>query len=86
MIDTYRKIKSVEKSKFSMPFSLQIIKEASANGINWQVLHIIDLTSIIYSIRIDNAREVLKYERSKKLQERGIESITTATEEDFNNL
>lgn len=86
MIDTYRKIKSVEKSKFSMPFSLQIIKEASANGIDWRFLHIIDLTSIIYSIRIDNAREVLKYERSKKLQERGIESITTATEEDFNNL
>ena len=86
MIDTYKKIKCGKQSRFSMPFSLQMIKEASSNGIDWRFLHIIDLTSIIYSIRIDNAREVLKYERSKKLQERGIESITSATEKDFNEL
>ena len=86
MVKIFEKIKNTETPQFTMPLSLRIIKESSQVGIDWKYLHIVDLFSIIYSIRIDNAREVLKYERSKKMQERGIESITSATEKDFNEL
>lgn len=86
MIQIFKKIKNIEKPQFSMPLSLQLIKESSSCGIDYKNLHIIDLYSIIYSIRIDNAKQYLEQERNKKLMNRGISSIQQATEEDFNNL
>lgn len=69
-----------------MPLSLQLIKESASCGIDYKSLHIIDLYSIIYSIRIDNAKQYLEQERHKRLSSRGISSIQQATEEDFDNL
>lgn len=86
MIKTFEKIKDVEKPQFSMPLSLRIIKESSQNHIDWKCLHIIDLYSIIYSIRIDNAKQYLKQQRQQMLSKRGISSVSKATEEDFDNL
>ena len=86
MIQIFKKIKNTEKPQFSMPLSLQLIKESSGYGIDYKSLHIIDLYSIIYSIRIDNAKQYLEQERHKRLSSRGISSIQQATEEDFNNL
>lgn len=86
MIAIFKKIKNAEKPQFSMPLSLQLIKESSSYGINYKCLHIIDLYSIIYSIRIDNAKQYLEQERHKRLSERGISSIEKATIDDFNNL
>ena len=86
MIQIFKKIKNIEKPQFSMPLSLQLIKECSEYGIDYRNLHIIDLYSIIYSIRIDNAKQYLEQERHKRLSSRGISSIQQATEEDFNNL
>ncbi len=86
MIQIFKKIKNTEKPQFSMPLSLQLIKESSSYGIDYKSLHIIDLYSIIYSIRIDNAKQYLEQERHKRLNSRGISSIQQATEEDFNNL
>lgn len=73
-------------SQFSMPLSLRYIKESGQYNIDWTKLHIADLYSIIYSIRIDNANNYLKQQRERKMHERGIESITKATQEDFENL
>lgn len=86
MIQIFKKIKNVEKPQFSMPLSLQLIKESASFGIDYKNLHIIDLYSIIYSIRIDNAKQYLEHERQQKLSKKGISSIQKATEEDFNNL
>lgn len=86
MIQTFKKIKNVEKPQFSMPLSLQLIKESASCGIDYKSLHIIDLYSIIYSIRIDNAKQYLEHERQQKLSKRGISSIQQATEEDFDKL
>lgn len=86
MIQIFKKIKNTEKPQFSMPLSLQLIKESSSYGIDYKSLHIIDLYSIIYSIRIDNAKQYLEQERHKRLNSRGISSIQQATEEDFDNL
>lgn len=71
---------------FSMPLSLRTIKEASANGIDWKSLHIIDLFSILYSIRIDRAVQYLNEQKRQKLQKRGISEVRKATEEDFDSL
>lgn len=86
MIKTFDKIKNKEQSQFSMPLSLRIIKESSQAGIDWKCLHIVDLFSIIYSIRIDNAKQYLEHKRQEEMQKRGINSIVKATETDFDNL
>jgi len=69
-----------------MPLSLKYIKELAAAGIDWRGLHIIDLTSLVYSLRIDTARQLLQYERQRKLQARGIKEIRQATQADFEAL
>ena len=74
------------KPEFSMPLGLRLIKECAINNIDWKYLHIADLYSILYSIRIDNAKSYLRQQKQKKLQSRGIESVTKATEEDFDRL
>ena len=87
MIKIFNRIKThIEVPEFSMPLSLKIIKECSQNNIDWKFLHIADLFSIIYSIRIDNAKQFLKQKREELLHQRGIQSITKATEEDFDRL
>ena len=55
-------------------------------NIDWKCLHICDLFSIIYSIRIENANRYLEQERQRKMRDRGISSISKATDEDFDNL
>lgn len=69
-----------------MPLSLRYIKELASAGIDWHGLHIIDITSLVYSIRIDNARQKLELDRQKRMSERGIKEIRKATEADFNAL
>lgn len=86
MISIYEKIPNREKQQFSMPLSLRIIKESSQNNIDWKCLHIADLFSIIYSIRIDNAKQYLERQRQEAMNKRGISSISKATESDFDNL
>ena len=87
LIETYEKINlPTPKKQFSMPLSLRYIKELAVAGIDWHGLHIIDLTSLVYSLRIDTARQLLQYERQKKLQARGIKEIRQATQADFEAL
>ena len=88
LLRVYKKIPDSLKndSQFSMPLSLRYIKESGQNNIDWTKLHIADLYSIIYSIRIDNANNWLKQQRQMKMRERGIESISRATEQDFESL
>ena len=86
MINIFNKIKNNERPQFSMPLSLRIIKESSEAGIDWKCLHMVDLFSIIYSIRIDNAKRYLEQQRQTKMHERGISEISKATEEDFDKL
>ena len=69
-----------------MPLSLRMIKEASENHIDWKSLHIVDLFSILYSIRIDKALQYLNEKKRQSLQKRGISEVRRATEEDFDNL
>lgn len=86
MIQIFSKIKNSEKPQFSMPLSLRIIKESANAGIDWKSLHMVDLFSIIYSIRIENAKQYLEHQRQKAMHDRGISEISKATEEDFDNL
>lgn len=86
MIKVFEKLPDQEKPKFSMPLSLRLIKECALYNINWKDLHIADLFSIIYSYRIDNANLYLKQLRQQRLNERGIQSVSKATEEDFDRL
>lgn len=86
MVKIFEKIKNTETPQFTMPLSLRIIKESSQVGIDWKYLHIVDLFSIIYSIRIENAKQYLEQQRQKRMSEKGIQSISKATEEDFDNL
>lgn len=86
MVEVFKKIKDKQKPLFTMPFSLRIIKDCSQNGIDWKPLHIADLLSIIYSIRIDNARQYIQHQKQENMRQRGISSISKATEEDFDNL
>ena len=86
LIEFYKKINNIEKPRFTMPLSLRIIKEASEYGIDWKVLHIADLFSIIYSIRIDNAKRYLEQKRQERMHKRGISEIRQANEQDFDNL
>ncbi len=88
LINTYKKINvSIPKKQFSMPLSLRYIKElAAASVTGYNSLHIIDLTSLVYSLRIDLARQKLEMDRQRKLAERGIREVRTATEADFDLL
>lgn len=86
MIKTFDKIHDKKISQFSMPLSLRIIKESSQNNIDWKSLHMADLFSIIYAIRIEKAEDYLDCKRQQEMQKRGISSITKATEDDFNSL
>lgn len=86
MMQLYKKIDNKETPQFTMPLSLRLIKESAAEGIDWKDLHIADLYSIIYSIRIDKAREYLEHKRRERLQKRGIAEVRQATSEDFDNL
>lgn len=69
-----------------MPLSLRYIKELAAAGIDWHGLHIIDLTSLVYSLRIDAARHKLEMDRRQRMAERGIKDIRPATQADFDTL
>ena len=69
-----------------MPLSLRLIKESGQSNIDWKCLHIVDLYSILYSIRIDSANNWLNQQRQMKLKEKGISSIKKASLEDFNEL
>lgn len=89
MIKTYKKIKDNNNNiqqQFSMPTSLKLIKECASVGIDWHAIHIIDLMSLIYSIRIDNANRYLEQKRQEQMQKHGIKEIKKASEDDFNNL
>lgn len=87
MIEIYKKIPNQGSSPiFLMPLSLRLIKEASANHIDWRSLHFIDLLSIIYSLRIDRAVEFLREKKQQALQKRGISEVRKATEQDFDSL
>ena len=86
MIKVFEKLPNQNKPKFSMPLSLRLMKECASYNIDWKCLHIADLFSIIYSIRIDNANNYLENQRQQKLSQRGIKSVTKATDKDFDNL
>ena len=86
MVQIYKQIPNIQKPQFTMPLSLRIIKEASENGIDWKSLHVADLFSIIYSIRIDNAKQYLEQKRQERMHKRGISEIRQANEQDFDNL
>lgn len=86
MMQLYKKIDNKETSQFTMPLSLRLIKESATEGIDWKGLHIADLYSIIYSIRIDKAKEYLEHKRRERMQKRGIAEVRQATAQDFDNL
>lgn len=86
MIKLYSGIKSVQREQFSMPLSLRIIRTLSEKCIDCYRPHIIDLFSMFYSVRIDIARQYIQEQKQRKLQKRGIESIQTASESDFDKL
>ncbi len=88
MIETYKRlnIPDITKEQFSMPLSLRYLKEIGQAGIDWKELHLIDLTSLIYSLRIDTARQKMEMDKQKRLSERGISSVSKATEADFDAL
>jgi hypothetical protein len=87
LIEIYKSIKiEAPKKQFLMPLSLRYIKELAAVGIDWHNIHIIDLTSLVYSIRIDNARQKIEYDRRKRMADKGIQEVQTASEADFDAL
>lgn len=86
MIKVFEKLPNRTKPKFSMPLSLRLMKECASYNIDWKCLHIADLFSIVYSMRIDSANNYLENQRQQRLRERGISSVTKATDEDFDNL
>ena len=69
-----------------MPASLRWRKELGEAGITFDDLHLTDIISILYSLRIDNAVKYLEYKRQEAMQKRGIKEVKAATEEDFDNL
>ena len=69
-----------------MPTSLRYIKELGAAGVDWHGLHFIDIASLVYSLRIDVARQKLEYDRQRRMAARGINEIRTATKADFDAL
>ena len=69
-----------------MPLSLRYIKELAAAGIDWHGLHLIDLTSIVYSLRIDVALKKMEHDRKEHLAKRGIKDVRPASKADFDAL
>ena len=86
MISLFDKIEEKETPQFSMPLSLRIIKEFGQNGIDYKGIHLTDVLSIYYSLKIDSAKQYLQHKRQEEMQKRGISTITKATEADFDNL
>lgn len=86
MISLFNKIEGKEIPEFSMPLSLRIIKEFGQNGIEWRDIHLTDVLSIYYSLKIDMARQYLDHKRQEEMSKRGISSITKASEADFDAL
>jgi hypothetical protein len=86
MIRLFEKIEEKETPQFSMPLSLRIIKEFGQNGIDYKGIHLTDVLSIFYSLKIDSAKQYLQHKRQEEMSKRGISSITKATEQDFDNL
>ena len=86
MISLFEKIDDKEIPSFSMPLSLRIIKEFGQNGIDYKNIHLADVLSISYSLKIDNAKQYLRHKRQEEMQKRGISSISKATEQDFDSL
>ena len=69
-----------------MPLSLRIIKECTEYKLDWRGIHIIDLFSILFSIRIDNVERYLKNEKQRQLNARGYDQIQLASQNDFDSL
>ena len=86
MISLFNKIEEKEIPSFSMPLSLRIIKEFGQNGIDYKGLHLTDVLSIYYSLKIDSAKQYLNHKRQEEMSKRGISSISKATEADFDAL
>ena len=86
MIKLFERIEEKETPQFSMPLSLRIIKEFGQNGIDYKGIHLTDILSIYYSLKIDSAKQYLQHKRQEEMSKRGISSITKATEQDFDNL
>ena len=86
MINLFERIEGKETPQFSMPLSLRIIKEFGQNGIDYKGIHLTDVLSIYYSLKIDSAKQYLNHKRQEEMSKRGISSITKATEADFDNL
>ena len=58
-----------------MPLSLRIIKEFGQNGIDYKGIHLTDVLSIYYSLKIDSAKQYLNTKDKKKCKKRGISSF-----------
>lgn len=86
MISLFNRIEEKEIPQFSMPLSLRIIKEFGQNGIDYKGLHLTDVLSIYYSLKIDSVRQYLNHKRQEEMQKRGISSISKASEADFDAL
>lgn len=86
MIKLFERIEEKETPQFSMPLSLRIIKEFGQNGIDYKGIHLTDVLSIYYSLKIDSAKQYLRHKRQEEMQKRGISSISKATEQDFDSL
>lgn len=86
MINLFNKIEEKETPQFSMPLSLRIIKEFGQNGIDYKGIHLTDILSIYYSLKIDSAKNYLNHKRQEEMQKRGISSISKATKQDFDSL
>lgn len=69
-----------------MPASLRWRKELGEAGIRFDDLHLTDIISIVYSLRIDSAVKYLEYKRQEAMQKRGIKEVKKATEKDFDEL
>jgi len=72
--------------RFSMPLSLQYIKELAEACIDWRPLHIIDAFSLVCSLRIDECKKYLERISRERMNAAGVSSISPATEEDFDAL
>lgn len=87
LIAMYKNIQeNTQQQRFSMPTSLRYMKELAKVGLDWRGVHLIDLTSIIYSLRIDDLNRYLERRRHEQLAKRGIQDMRQATETDFNAL
>ena len=86
MIAVYKKIDEKSEPVFTMPASLRWRKELGEAGITFDDLHLTDLISIVYSLRIDSAVKYLEYKRHEAMQKRGIKEVKKATEKDFDEL